>query len=363
MKSAIQVTQQLSTGHVSGSEPKAGQVATKQAGAAKAVEPATALTNVEQPHFPDFMAGFDKVALSMKAAYTTTVPTTEGQNALQCSPPMTSRSFDEFHRLLGKDLTPLDDGATEAAPMENPAVAAAKGEATKALSDKVLLDTTALFTAESYAMFAQESALAASQHAAYLAESHDKLPGGNHRMGSFDFDSTMKLVSQHVPIAQRGSTTTVPSHNPSGKSKTLFASVLPMQPSTKEKDQLEKSLTATTTTGHSPRPLGGSAPVVSGSEPTSSAAESSFKGSTSESNGSDNTFSNSDDEHSESGDELHSSDDFSYDTTGGSHQKRQLGERDESFSHSHYDETSLDDFHDSPGRNRRHKRRKLSIES
>ena len=275
----------------------------------------------EQPNFPDFMAGFDKVALSIRPEYSGAQISDE-QTLLQCSPPFTSRSFDDFHRLLGSDLTPLDDGASEASPKN----ADLKGLANKPCTEveqelrKARIDTTALFTAESYAMFAQESALAASQHAAYLAQSHVKMPQRNQRMGSFDFDSTMKLVSQHVP-----------QHVPLLPTR---PSSFPMASSINDKGKVETAFNCTATV-KSGQIAKNTPAVVSGSEPASSAAESSLRGSTSESIGSDNTFSNSDDAENESGDEYNSSGDSSFGDATVTRKRKNT--RHESFSSGQFD--------------------------
>jgi hypothetical protein len=52
---------------------------------------------------PDLLSGFDKVA----AGSSTCCPSSNLQKAYQYSPAFTSQSFDDFHRLLGKDLSPL----------------------------------------------------------------------------------------------------------------------------------------------------------------------------------------------------------------------------------------------------------------
>ena len=53
---------------------------------------------------PDLLSGFDKVAADSSTCHN---PSSNLQEAYQYSPAFTSRSFDEFHRLLGKDLSPL----------------------------------------------------------------------------------------------------------------------------------------------------------------------------------------------------------------------------------------------------------------
>ena len=53
---------------------------------------------------PDLLSGFDKVAAGSSTCHN---PSSNLQEAYQDSPAFTSRSFDDFHRLLGKDLSPL----------------------------------------------------------------------------------------------------------------------------------------------------------------------------------------------------------------------------------------------------------------
>ena len=61
----------------------------------------TAHMPVKACEIPDFLSGFDKVAGQMNSQALAVDPTT------QHSPTFTSKSFDDFHRFLGKDLSPL----------------------------------------------------------------------------------------------------------------------------------------------------------------------------------------------------------------------------------------------------------------
>jgi len=292
-------------------------------------------------NFRDFAADFDKVALSL-IPERTSAPQTDEQQELQCSPPFTSRSFDDFHRLLGKDISPLDDGTADATTTKSPrpTKCVIKSIEEKSSPEKVLLDSSALFTAESYAMFAQESALAASQHAAYLAQDQNTLhPSGNRHFGSFDFDSTIRLIHQHVPVGPR-SNTVPPASSVSkmdAKPQAFMKPFFPFQPNCEEKDHR-----TTTDTQQTKAPINDT-PIVSSSEPTSSANESSVRGTTSESNGSDSSFSNSDDGHSDSVDDSDFSDDsFSYEDAPGSLDKRKKEINDsQSISSCHFDESGI----------------------
>ena len=208
---------------------------------------------------PDFLSGFDNVALSMNppasiaaaAATTTTLGApkqfymhqqvvADGSSTMHphelYTPTFTSRSFDDFHRLLGKDLTQLDGGAhnhasTHSGPAEADRNSQSKayssfpaGSYTSTLSGNLSVsnvtppgkrdmnpeatrsadsDAMPLFSAESYALFAQESARAASQHAAYLPNAYIQTPEGKkERAASFDLENMFKIVSEHVVVGE-----------------------------------------------------------------------------------------------------------------------------------------------------------------
>lgn len=125
---------------------------------------------------PDFLSGFDKVAARSgepnKGVPQPSLQSAHGGNgrpSSQYSPPFTSRSFDDFHQLLGKGLSPkpLDlnnacKGFTQP-PFDmysqpNPTHAADPAPGQPPV------------TADSYALFAQQSALAVSQHSAYCGK-------------------------------------------------------------------------------------------------------------------------------------------------------------------------------------------------
>lgn len=155
---------------------------------------------------PDFLTGFDNVTSNLKhgAAQgkpTTDAPPTDGDS--RYSPPFTSRSFDDFHRLLGNDLSPLGETADQKTstsstrnsqqPLSSLVAITQTSQSTREI------DTMALFNAESYAMFAQESAIAASQHAAYFQ------PGdiGLNPMHSLDAGGLMNFISDQMEERQR----------------------------------------------------------------------------------------------------------------------------------------------------------------
>ncbi len=161
---------------------------------------------------PDFLSGFDRVAavaakeansfnngtyvLKDSAPWISVAPqmaaaASNGTTSTEPhSPPFTSKSFDEFHRLLGNDLSmhkmellqqaqvseavripateSLGQGASfTSQPMVRPATIVPRSE-TKESSNA--------FSADSYALFAQESARAVSEHSAY------SLSNGLHRL-------------------------------------------------------------------------------------------------------------------------------------------------------------------------------------
>lgn len=154
---------------------------------------ASGSVQVSTSDVPDFLAGFDKVAGGPKA----TVPV---DPSVQYSPPFTSRSFDDFHRLLGKDISQLGEAAT---------TGASPGES-KSDENSSVREAMAQFTAESYAFFAQESCIAASQHDAYLSQESTVVAPSFATSESFDFEGTVDMVSEDVnrQWSQRNSRTT-----------------------------------------------------------------------------------------------------------------------------------------------------------
>jgi hypothetical protein len=61
---------------------------------------------------PDFLSGFDKVA-----ERTSYAPVPALDLAVPCSPTFTSQSFDDFHRLLGQNLSPVLSYKNETSPV------------------------------------------------------------------------------------------------------------------------------------------------------------------------------------------------------------------------------------------------------
>jgi hypothetical protein len=71
---------------------------------------------------PDLLSGFEKVVKEMKVvpptqSHTTSSPSSDTPQ--EHSPPFTSRSFDEFHRFLGKDEISLLDASPAPAPLDD----------------------------------------------------------------------------------------------------------------------------------------------------------------------------------------------------------------------------------------------------
>jgi hypothetical protein len=125
---------------------------------------------------PDFLSGFDKVA-ARSGEQVAQQPTMQyahqysnGRPAAHHTPPFTSRSFDDFHQLLGKGLSPkpLDlNNAYKGFP-QSPFDNNSQPNATHAAEPPV--------SADSYALFAQQSALAVSQHSAYCSKDSTAMP-------------------------------------------------------------------------------------------------------------------------------------------------------------------------------------------
>jgi hypothetical protein len=131
--------------------------------------------SVDEPpplHVPNFLLGFDNVP--NHDAHDAVVPSfvREFDNLpFECSPPLTSKSFDELHRLLGSDLpklkpSPFDlnrnlSSGDDAGLNPNGGSNAARdnNETNSAFGLQV--------SADLYATFAQQSAHAVSQHSAY----------------------------------------------------------------------------------------------------------------------------------------------------------------------------------------------------
>jgi hypothetical protein len=152
---------------------------------------------------PDFLTGFDKVTKRVAGQGQDTIQTPPAEGTLHYSPPYTSQSFDDFHRFLGKDLSPLgetDDQKTSASSTRDSrqpqlSLVATTTQAARAIPE---IDTMALFTAESYAMFAQESAMAASQHAAYFLQGDSRL----NRSHSLDAGGVITVVLDQIEDIQ-----------------------------------------------------------------------------------------------------------------------------------------------------------------
>lgn len=154
---------------------------------------------------PDFLAGFDKI--SEQNNPTSPIKLTPTFDPAQFSPTYTSRSFDDLHRLLGKNLSPevrqqsvqtiqsphIKDllvplpsacnktGQTSLLPSQSTGAQKSDGIASsfpvvlpKAIPHRQLQQnsghaTMDTFGADSYSVFAQQSAFAASQHSAYIS--------------------------------------------------------------------------------------------------------------------------------------------------------------------------------------------------
>jgi hypothetical protein len=117
---------------------------------------------------PDLLSGFEKVVQGMKVeppAVSHPPASLPSSTPQEYSPPFTSRSFDEFHRFLGKDEISLLDSSTAMTPLPDipPLIQNSHVTTTTMDSESILptpavaVDTDALFTAESYALLAEAS--------------------------------------------------------------------------------------------------------------------------------------------------------------------------------------------------------------
>jgi hypothetical protein len=150
--------------------------------------------NAPSSDVPDFLLGFEKVSGNAEEQGTRpqwveeqgtrppqwAIPPLlgvfEGNGVpLQCSPPLTSRSFDELHRLLGSDLSPKPfdlNACRNEHPAQQDQSTLTTSNSTSALAANTVstrdgATTAGNFSADVYASFAQQSALAVSQHSAY----------------------------------------------------------------------------------------------------------------------------------------------------------------------------------------------------
>jgi hypothetical protein len=114
----------------------------------------------KQLDIPDFLSGFEKLAAKASTWDPSQVvfqPTSANLTA-PYSPTFTSRSFDDFHKHLGTGLSPRSPPR----PLD------LNDDSNKAPSSVSLgVYTGSSVSADSYAVFAQQSALAVSQHSAY----------------------------------------------------------------------------------------------------------------------------------------------------------------------------------------------------
>jgi hypothetical protein len=128
---------------------------------------------------PDLLSGFERVVQDMNNGVhesTRVVTNSKSTVSQEHSPPFTSRSFDEFHRFLGHDeMSLLDNSANVPMPEipyvnQNTHVTATEldGKNRKSIlpTSTIAFDTTALFSAESYAMLQQDSRLEANPYGA-----------------------------------------------------------------------------------------------------------------------------------------------------------------------------------------------------
>jgi hypothetical protein len=228
---------------------------------------------------PDILSGFDRTT---QAYVDNTNSLTTGDEAEKSTAPLTTTSFDDFQRYLaGHEVTVL---------RESPKNSDLKHQAN---------DYSALFSADSYKIFAEESAVCPGQDEAYLASSTVKPT----RRGSFDVENTLKMVTEHVFHGSSFARTDASQYDllsdlsPTRITKTITVSVPTLPVNGGQKNCRERDLTPVERFVGSYRAIGNVSNVISDPSSANSGTESSsvygsFKGShTSESNDSDNTSS------------------------------------------------------------------------
>lgn len=124
---------------------------------------------------PDLLVGFDhasRLVSEQDQSYLSTVQTWVADSACQHSPPFTSRSFDDFHCLLGKDLAPLNGELERAQGGQAGKIgngrprkrAASVVQPSNALSAGKPMADSAVLDADHY----QQLSAAASEHSAFV---------------------------------------------------------------------------------------------------------------------------------------------------------------------------------------------------
>jgi hypothetical protein len=237
-------------------------------------------TVVQPPsEIPDLLSGFEKVVQKNQSS-TQEAPSVPPPAEGDYSPPFTSRSFDEFHRFLGKEeLTLLD--APSSAPPES-SFPTLHHQTTVLLEPVTIPDTAALFTAESYAMLAQASAMEASRHGAYA------IPPSLYRpvSGMLDVDQVLQQVGVH-----HGST------RPPVSPQTSIRTMVDVHRSASSLNGSHHSSMATTDAAchHVTATSRSEGNIVSGSEPSGSSSSRSNTDNTSSGSDTTGTASNEDD--------------------------------------------------------------------
>lgn len=128
---------------------------------------------------PDFLSGFEKVVTKSAGngesfaggTSQSRIPRSANEKIQsQYSPPFTSQSFDDFHQLLGKGLSP------EALDLDN--THRGQQEVYGAASNETSINhqKERSVSADSYAIFAHQSALAVSHHSAYSIKAPAEMP-------------------------------------------------------------------------------------------------------------------------------------------------------------------------------------------
>ena len=191
---------------------------------------------------PDFLAGFDKISEQNNPNSPNKL--TPAHDPAQFSPTYTSRSFDDLHRLLGKNLSPEVRSQSIQSPLVKDLLVPLPSSCTKTdrtsllpsqstgaltsdratncfpvlmpkafphrqfqqnsghLYSEVLPTSGDSFGADSYSIFAQQSAVAASQHSAYISAPSNSDDGIMMLLGDdfeINYPSFNEVSQDHCP--------------------------------------------------------------------------------------------------------------------------------------------------------------------
>lgn len=128
---------------------------------------------------------------------------------LQCSPPLTSKSFDDLHQMLGSDLSPRPFDLNASKCEEQQQEGQANGSAaTNTAAASQQRSATPTHQADIYAAFAQQSALAVSQHSAYCRADKPSTAAPVAQPETPDISTSLAAMYGCQPLASTTTTTT-----------------------------------------------------------------------------------------------------------------------------------------------------------